>query len=100
MRTFFISMAILGFLACKKKHTAADVQNNLSNAMLNYLWTTHNKDTSNVRFQVLNVYYFEDKLFYECDFSVRMRVLSKNTDTTGLMKARVSKDFQIVKRKL
>jgi hypothetical protein len=100
MKAIILTMAVLGFIACKKKHTEAGVEKNLSDAMLNYLWTTHNKDTSNVKFQVLSVYYFEEKLFYECDFNVHMRVLSKNYDTTGLMKARVSKDFSIVKRKL
>jgi len=100
MKAFFLSVAILGFIACKKKRTTADVENNLSNAMLTYLWNTHNKDTSNIKFQVLSVYYYEDKLFYECDFNVRMHVLATGYDTSGVMKARVSKDYTIVKRKL
>lgn len=100
MKTIIFALVVFCFIACKKKPNDAGVENNLSNAMLNYLWTTHKKDTSDVKFQILSVYYYEEKPFYECDFNVHMRVLSKNYDTTGVMKARVSKDFNTVKRKI
>jgi len=68
--------------------------------MLTRLWTEHNKDTSKTKFQILDVNYFEDKTFFECQFKVHMYVLSTGFDTVGMMAARISKDFATVNRKM
>jgi hypothetical protein len=99
MKTIPLLFFILFFIACKRGHPASDVRGALSKAMLTYLWTDHKKDTSKVRFQIIDVIYFEDKVFYECEYKVRMHIVQSGFDTVGIMRARVSKDFSLVKRK-
>ena len=85
-------------MACKRVRTREEVEQELSNSMLTYLWNTHNKDTSNLKFQIKQVYFYEEATHYDCQFMVRMHNLSPAYDTTGAMKATVSKDFSTVKR--
>jgi len=47
---------------------------------------------------MVDVNYFEDKDFYECEFQVRL-FRQGGTDTTGIIKGRVSKDFSKVTKK-
>jgi hypothetical protein len=100
MKIFFFFSLILFCIACKRAHTRADVQNELSNAMLTFLWSDNHKDTSKTKFQILDVNYYEDSTFYECEYKVHMHIIPTGFDTTGMMTARVSKDFKRVRRKL
>jgi hypothetical protein len=100
MKTYFLFIFFFLFIACKRGHTRSEIIQGLSNAMLTRLWTEHNKDTSSIKFQILDVNYFEDSTFFECQFKVRMHVVSTGFDTVGMMAARVSKDFATVKRKM
>jgi hypothetical protein len=65
--------------------------------MASFLKKSLNNDSAAVRFDVKDVSYFADASFYECEFTVSM--ISKKLDTTGIMRARVSKDFSTVTRK-
>jgi hypothetical protein len=87
-------------IGCKRAHTDSEVRKELSSAMKNFLYSSHKKNSSEVKYEILNVSYFEDKTFYECEYKVRMHIVSTGYDTVGVMTARVSKDFSQVKRKL
>jgi hypothetical protein len=100
MKAFVFFSIIIFCIACKRSRTRAEVQNDLSKAMLTSLWSDNHKDTSSVKYQILDVNYFEDIEFYECEYKVRMHIVTTGFDTTGMMTARVSKDFRTVKRKL
>ncbi|HVX28505.1 MAG TPA: hypothetical protein VHB70_19305, partial [Parafilimonas sp.] len=57
-------------------------------------------DSSNVTYHVQDVTYFNDNLKkrYVCEFKVHLHVKAKSFDTTGIMKAYISKDFKTIKR--
>jgi hypothetical protein len=88
------------FSSCVKKISANDVQESLKSAMNLYLNHQPRIDTSHVKFNVLEVVYFEDKTNYLCNFKVNMKEKRINQifDTTGSMSARISKDFRTVSR--
>lgn len=79
---------------------ASDVQESLKSAMDLYLNHQPRIDTSRVKFNVLEVVYFEDKTNYLCNFKVNLKEKRINQlfDTTGNMSARISKDFKTVSR--
>ena len=62
-----------------------------------YLYKQVNNDSSKVKYQVKDVSYFAEKKLYTCDFKVRM-ILPGRLDTTGTMRAYISKDFKEIKR--
>ncbi|HXB42681.1 MAG TPA: hypothetical protein VNV85_01425 [Puia sp.] len=99
MKTISFVVFMLFFIACKRGHSRSEVRDELSKAMLTFLWTDHKKDTSKIRFQIIDVSYFEDTTFYECEYKVRMHIIQTGFDTVGIMTARVAKDFSLVKRK-
>jgi hypothetical protein len=88
---------ILMVVSCEKKYSPQETQDKLKTAMLRSI--AAEKDTTKAKFQILNVFYFAEKNFYDCEFKVRMKVLGTNIDTVGFMKATISKDFETVKRK-
>ena len=83
-------------LSCKTKNTSMAVENDLKNTMQTYLYTAIDNDSSNAKYRVLDVTYYEDKDKYICEFKVNLK--AKLFDTTGIMKANVSKDFKKVTR--
>jgi hypothetical protein len=94
---------ILGIFlfSCVKKESRKDVEQNLKTAMGLFLNHKPGMDTTRVKFRVLEVVYFEDKLVYICDFKVNMKEKQGDQikDTTGMMQATVSKDYKTVTRK-
>jgi hypothetical protein len=100
----FAFIAILSGLlifSCIKKTSKKEVEENLKTAMGLYLNHQPRLDTSRVKFKVLEVTYFEDKMAYLCEFRVNMKTKenSQIKDTIGMMAANVSKDFKTVSRK-
>jgi hypothetical protein len=95
---FFLCSSLL--LSCAKKTSRQIVEKNLESAMEQSLNHTPGIDTSLLKFKVLSVFYFEDKNYYDCEFKVSMSQKKSGvlSDTTGVMKASISKDFQNVKR--
>jgi hypothetical protein len=93
-----ILVLIMFAFACKAKNSASQVQNDLINAMQTYLYNGVNNDSSNVKYYVEKVDYYDDSLrkTYICEFTVRMK--TKLFDTTGIMKAYVSRDLKKVDR--
>ncbi len=98
MRKTWIAIFFIAAVACTQKPTAADVENRLKRSMSEFLYRSVNNDSSKVKFHVMDVTYFADKEFYECEFHVKM--LQQGHDTTDLMRARIAKDFSKVVRKL
>lgn len=97
----FRSFTILFFglmLSCKAKTSPADLENDLKTTMQAYLYQDKNNDSANIKFRVLDVVYYDDNLtnMYDCEFKVNMK--TKSLDTTGVMKANISKDLKKVVR--
>lgn len=76
--------------------TSVAVKANLKTSMQAFLYNAINNDSANLKYRVEDVTYYEDKDKYSCDFKVNMK--GKLFDTTGIMKANVSKDFKKVNR--
>ncbi len=94
---FVLSWILITLVSCEKKPKTADVNEHLNKAMRKFLYGTVNNDSSKVKFDVQEVLFYEAANFYECEYKVHM--VSPGKDTTGIMKARVSKDFTKVNRK-
>lgn len=98
-----LTVAGLGLLlfSCLKKTSKKEVEDNLKTAMNLYLNHQPRLDTSKVRFKVLDVSYYEDKMTYICEFRVNMsrKINNQIRDTSGIMAANISKDFKTVGRK-
>ena len=91
----FIILFIVLMLSCKAKDTTRD---DLKNAMQAYLYKGVNNDSSNIKYHVEDVIYFDDtfKKRYVCEFTVHLK--EKLFDTTGKMKAYISKDLKKITR--
>jgi hypothetical protein len=87
--------------SCIKKPSRKEIEENLKTAMELNLNHHPGTDTATLKFKVLNVFYYEEKSFYTCEFKVNMKQKTPEIlkDTTGTMKAEISKDFQTVTRK-
>jgi hypothetical protein len=95
-RTLMV-VIIACLFSCKEKNTSEDVRMQLMKSMQTYLYKVQvNNDSSVVKYHVNNVIYFEDTNRYICEFTVNMK--ERKLDTTGIMKANVSKDFKTVTR--
>ena len=89
------------FNSCLKKDSRKQTEANLKTAMDVYLNHQRQIDTSRVKFNVLEVTFFEGKMGYICNFKVNMKEKrdSNLMDTTGFMNANISKDFKEVSRR-
>ncbi len=99
MKPRMLTLALFVFVfACKAKNPALEVPDDLKNAMQTYLYNGVNNDSSNVKYHVEKVNYYDDnyKKKYICEFTVHLK--TKLFDTIGIMKAYVSKDFKKVER--
>ena len=98
MRLRFIAIvcSVVIFSCRAKDTTRAEIENDLKVAMQTYLYNAINNDSSNVKYKVLDVTYYEAPDKYLCEFQVHM--VTKMLDTTGMMRADVSKDFKKVDR--
>ena len=96
-RVFIFLLCVFAF-ACVMKDSRPELEKNLKTAMQSFLYNTINNDSSNVKYHVEGVIYYDDPRTntYICDFTVNMK--TKLYDTTGVMHATVSKDFKTVKR--
>src|SRR5271165_2664481 len=98
-RQIAIGCILVFTFSCARKIPPADLPASLKSAWLSYLKHQPNYDSTRVRVEVKDVYYFADTAAYICQFRVRMQVPSKNVDTVGMMSGTVSKDFTVVHRK-
>ena len=98
-RQIAIGCIFLFALSCMRKTPPVSIPQQLKSAWLSYLERQPNYDSTRVRFEVKDVYYFTDTAAYICQFKVRMQVPSRHLDTVGMMTGTVSKDFTTVHRK-
>lgn len=82
--------------ACRRKLNPDQVKKHLEIAWSDHLQRPDSTKTPRPKFDVLDVEYYEDTLYYLCEFKVRM-TLSTGQDTIGIMRAKVSKDFSTIK---
>jgi len=66
--------------------------------MTTYLMNEQQKDSTHFRFSIEDVEYQEEKEYYICQFRVHL-FREEGTDTTGMIKGKVSKDFTMVNKK-
>lgn len=95
-KNFPLALLLLCF-SCSRQPGPDEIRTNLSEAMIRYLYTTVNNDSSQVKFRTEEVIYYEDVKYYDCEFKVRM-LPAGGKDTLGSMRAFISKDFKEVKR--
>jgi hypothetical protein len=97
MRLRILILLFAAAISCKAKNTTpGETEASLKSAMQSYLYSVVNNDSSNVKYRVVDVTYFEEKDKYICEFKVNM--IAKMFDTTGIMKAHISKDLKKVDR--
>jgi hypothetical protein len=92
----FLCLTLIS-LSCKRHLNHEETETALKSAMQKFLSSQPNIDSSKVKFTVLGVEYFEDKMAYDCEFKIKMNLPTH--DTVGIMGVRVSKDFSTVKRR-
>ena len=97
MKAVIFAIILMAGLGCQKKLSRSETESRLKTAMQSFLIKRPGYDSAILKFDVQSVIYFEDKNFYECEFTVHMR--ERGHDTTGIMTARILKDFSTVKRK-
>ena len=101
-RTIYIALLGVIFLfSCVKKQSRKEIEDNLKSAMGTFLNHKPGLDTSRIKFNVLDVSFFENKKGYNCEFKVNMKqkMPDRLLDTVGYMSANISKDFTTVSRK-
>jgi len=97
MKSFILIITLIAAMGCKRTLTHEEVEAELKKAMTENLYKGINYDSAKAKYDVQSVSYYEDKTFFECEFKVR--VTNPGHDTTGIMTARISKDFSKVVRK-
>ena len=93
----FLAMIVAAIAGCKRKLSRDEVEKELKNAFFRSLTTSRTYNASRDTFQIKGLNFFEDKEAYDCEFTVRLKQ-STGFDTTGIMTAKISKDFTDVKR--
>ncbi|NCI47124.1 hypothetical protein [Sediminibacterium soli] len=99
MKNVFVTLLLLLTLfACNKALKPEEIEQKLKESMSEYLNHSPENNAAGTSFVVKDVTYYPAREFYECEFTVEMK--RGNTDTTGIMKAKVSPDFSKVIRRL
>ena len=91
-------MLLLLAFSCQRKYTHEELEAELNRSMTAYLYEENDKDSSHVRYRIQHTAFFEEKNSFETEFTVNVHTLQTGHDTTGVMKASISKDFKTVKR--
>jgi hypothetical protein len=92
--TIYTSVLIIT-IGCKRKLSASEIKDNLEKAMTTYLMNEQQRDSTHFRFSIEDVDYFEDKEYYDCQFKVHL-FREEGSDTTGIIKGKVAKDFSAI----
>jgi hypothetical protein len=96
---FFFAALILFAIGCERKLSAAEIKDNLEKAMSAYLVKQQRPGTPPLKFQMVDVNYYDGPdEYYLCDFKVKL-FRPDGTDTTGIISSKVSKDFSKVSRR-
>jgi hypothetical protein len=79
-------------LGCERKTSTTDVKENLTKAMTAKLQNDRPADAPPLHFEIVDVAYYLLDGYYRCEFKVKLR-RPDGTDTTGMIKSRISADF-------
>jgi hypothetical protein len=97
-----ISLLLPAFLllgtGCQRKLSATEIKENLEKAMSGYLRKQQRPGAPPLKFEMVDVAYFEDENNYLCDFKVKL-YRPDGSDTTGIIRSKVSKDFSTVSKR-
>jgi hypothetical protein len=87
------------FFACKRQagDDRATTAEKLKKTMTNFLYTSTKSDSTQVKYHVLDVTFYEGADEYDCEFKVELK--EGHIDTTGTMVAKISKDLSKVTRR-
>ena len=94
-KVLIIACLLLAMTACKRRLTTDQVKENLEKTMTDFLENRRPQGAPPLKFQVLDVIYYEDVNQYDCEFKIKL-YRPDGTDTTGMVKGKVSKDFSKV----
>jgi hypothetical protein len=95
MRSICFALLFLIITGCQRKLSTTEVKSNLEKAMAAYLHQTQHIDSPPLRFDMIDVVYQENDSSYLCQFTIRLH-RPDGSDTTGVIGARVSKDFSLI----
>jgi hypothetical protein len=98
--TLFVVLSSMLLFSCLKKTSRKETEESLKTTMDIYLNHQPRIDSSQVKFTVLDVVFFEEKTDFVCDFRVNLKqkLPARQLDTIGIMRAKISKDFKDVTR--
>ena len=82
--------------ACRYQTPENEIKEHLKRKMTDLLYQGKNNDSSITKYNILDVTYFSNPDNYFCKFKVHMH--ENNLDTTGIMTARISRDFSKINR--
>jgi len=95
---YLLLIYVIMTISCKRHLSRAAVRDNLEKSMSDYLRAEQGADSTRMRFRMLDVSYYEERDYYDCEFTVQL-LREGGRDTTGIIKATVSKDFSKVTKK-
>jgi len=85
-------------VSCQRKLSHQEIKENLEKSMTEYLQKEQGPDTPSLSFKMVDVIYFEEASYYTCEFTVRL-TRPDGSDTTGIIKSRITKDFSTVTKR-
>jgi hypothetical protein len=91
-KALLAAFLLLASIACKRKSSAEQVKERLEKTMTDYLQNRRAPGAPPLKFEVLDVIYYEEPNQYDCEFKIKL-YRPNGTDTTGMVKGKVSKDF-------
>jgi hypothetical protein len=83
--------------SCQRKLSSSEVKDNLEKSMTGYLQKEQGPDSQPLAFKMVDVIYYEAD-YYTCEFTVRL-TRPDGSDTTGIIKSRITKDFATVTKR-
>jgi hypothetical protein len=98
MLCILLSACIIVSTSCQRKLSPQEVKENLEKSMTEFLQKEQGPDTPSLSFKMVDVIYFEEASYYTCEFTVRL-TRPDGSDTTGIIKSRITKDFATVTKR-
>ncbi|HEY4110282.1 hypothetical protein [Puia sp.] len=92
-----IALLLVTAAGCQRKRSAAEIKDHLKEAMAEKLQKQRPPNAPPLHFKIIDVIYFEDVKYYDCEFTIQLQ-RTNGSDTTGKVRGRVSKDFTTVLR--
>ena len=85
-------------VSCQRKLSPREVKENLERSMTEFLQKEQGTDTPPFSFKMVDVIYYEEATYYTCEFTVKL-TRPDGSDTTGIIKSRITKDFATVTKR-